>query len=40
MPVNVSKALREKLSPSGVSSAIRDFERRVRSHGRAGIFCE
>ena len=36
MPVNVSKALRDKLSPSGVSSAIRDYERRFRSHGRAG----
>ena len=36
MPVNASKALREKLSPSGVSSAIRDYERRFRSQGRAG----
>ena len=40
MPVNVSKALREKLSPSGVSSAIRDYERRFRSHGRAGAKAE
>ena len=36
MPVNVSKALRDKLSPSGVSSAIRDYERRFRSHELAG----
>ena len=36
MSANVSKALREKLSPSGVSSAIRDYERRFRSHERAG----
>ena len=36
MPVNVSRALRAKLSASGVSSAIRDYERRFRSHGRAG----
>ena len=37
MPVNVSKALIEKLS-SGVSSAIRGYERRVRSHERAGQY--
>ena len=36
MPVNVSKALRDKLSPAGVSSADRDDERRFRSHERAG----
>ena len=36
MPVNVSNAPREKLSPSGVSSAVRDYERRFRSHERAG----
>ncbi len=40
MPVNVAKALRDKLSPSGVSSAIRDYERRIRSHGRAGSETE
>ena len=36
MPVNVSKALKEKLSPAGLSSAIRGYERRFRSHERAG----
>ena len=36
MQVKVSKALREKLSPAGVSSAIRDYERRFRTHQRAG----
>ena len=42
MPVNVSKALRDKLSHTGVSSAIRDYERRFRSHGCAGdgVVCE
>ena len=36
MSVKVSKALREKLRLSGVSSAIRDYERRFRTHKRAG----
>ena len=31
MPVNVSKALREKLSPSGVASTVRVYERRFRT---------
>ena len=31
MPVNVSKALREKLSPSGVASTVREYEQRLRN---------
>ena len=34
MPVKVSNALKEKLSPAGVSSAIRDYQRRLRSRER------
>ena len=40
MSLKISKALRDNLSPSGVSSAIRDYERRFRSHGRAGSETE
>ena len=36
MSVKVAKALREKLSASGVSSAIREYERRFKTHKRGG----
>ena len=36
MSVKVSRALREKLSASGVGSAIREYERRFRSHNAGG----
>ena len=37
MPFKLSKALKEKLSPTGVSSTLREYEQRFRKHKLGGL---
>ena len=37
MPFKLSKALKDKLSPTGVASTLREYEQRFRSHKLGGL---